>query len=106
MNFCRTAGIAPKRRTMPIEDDIANFYNLMEKQKGQFWFYQSAFRIHYRATKSCIDRTIPRRGQGLRLKDKIDCGITVEIRGMMTRKRHGNNSCLDAYPRNNSCRRQ
>jgi multimeric flavodoxin WrbA len=54
---------------MPIEDDMANFYDLMEKSKWEsFGFTSLLFGSITAQLKAVFDRTIPRRRQRLRLK--------------------------------------
>ncbi|MDD1752504.1 MAG: flavodoxin family protein [Methanotrichaceae archaeon] len=77
VSFCTDCGDCAKGKPCPIEDDMANFSDLMEMANGIVVASPVYFGSITAQLKAVFDRTIPLRRQGLRLKDKIGCGITV-----------------------------
>ncbi len=77
IGFCRDCGNCAKGKTCPEEDDISVVLQTMEKADGIIVASPVYFGSITGQLKTVFDRTIPLRRQGMKLKDKVGCGITV-----------------------------
>lgn len=77
IDYCRDCGGCSKGKPCPIEDDMAKVLGALEKADGIIVASPVYFGTVTAQLKSILDRTIPLRRQGFKLKDKIGCAIAV-----------------------------
>lgn len=77
IDYCRDCGECSKGKPCPTKDDMATVLLALEKADGIIVASPVYFGSVTAQLKAIIDRTVPLRRQGLRLKDKIGCAIAV-----------------------------
>lgn len=77
VGFCKDCGSCTKARPCPEEDDMRTVLEALEKADGIIVASPVYFGSITGQLKAVFDRTIPLKRQGLKLKDKAGCGITV-----------------------------
>lgn len=77
LGFCQDCGSCAKGRPCPNEDDMRTILGALERADGIIVASPVYFGSVTGQLKTIFDRTIPLRRQGMKLKDKVGCGITV-----------------------------
>lgn len=77
VGFCMDCGNCAKGKACPEEDDMPTILDALEKADGIIAASPVYFGSVTAQLKSVFDRTIPLRRQGMKLKDKVGCGITI-----------------------------
>lgn len=77
VGFCMDCGNCAKGKACPEEDDMPIILDALEKADGIIAASPVYFGSVTAQLKSVFDRTIPLRRQGMKLKDKVGCGITI-----------------------------
>jgi len=77
VRFCKDCGSCAKGKPCPEEDDMPSVLDVLERADGVIVASPVYFGSVTGQLKAVFDRTIPFRRQGLKLKDKAGCGITV-----------------------------
>ncbi|HSD58202.1 MAG TPA: flavodoxin family protein [Methanotrichaceae archaeon] len=77
VGFCKDCGSCAKGKPCPEEDDMRTVLETLEKADGIIVASPVYFGSVTGQLKVVFDRTIPFKRQGLKLKDKAGCGITV-----------------------------
>jgi multimeric flavodoxin WrbA len=77
VRFCNDCGDCSKGKPCPIEDDMMNILAALQKADGIIVASPVYFGCISAQLKAVFDRTIPLRRQGLKLKDKVGCAISV-----------------------------
>jgi multimeric flavodoxin WrbA len=77
VGFCMDCGNCAKGKACPEEDDMPTILDALEKADGIIAASPVYFGSVTAQLKAVFDRSIPLRRQGMKLKDKIGCGITV-----------------------------
>ncbi|VVB72845.1 Iron-sulfur flavoprotein [uncultured archaeon] len=77
VDFCTDCGDCSKGRPCPKEDDMSQILSSLEMADGIIAASPVYFGSITGQLKAVFDRTIPLRRQGLRLKNKAGCAITV-----------------------------
>ena len=77
LDFCTDCGDCSRGKPCSKEDDMAHVLTILEKADGIIVASPVYFGSVTAQLKALFDRTIPFRRQGLKLKDKFGCGITV-----------------------------
>lgn len=77
VGFCMDCGNCAKGKACPEEDDMPTILDALEKADGIIVASPVYFGSVTAQLKSVFDRTIPLRRQGMKLKDKVGCGITI-----------------------------
>lgn len=77
VGYCDDCGDCARGRLCPINDDMENIYELMEKADGIIAATPVYFGSITAQLKAIFDRTILLRRQGFKLKDKVGCALTV-----------------------------
>jgi multimeric flavodoxin WrbA len=75
--FCNDCGDCSKGKPCPIEDDMTGILAALQKADGIIIASPVYFGCISAQLKAVFDRTIPLRRQGLKLKDKVGCAISV-----------------------------
>lgn len=77
VGFCKDCGSCAKGKPCPEGDDAADVLEALVKADGIIVASPVYFGSVTAQLKAIFDRTIPLRRQGMKLKDKAGCGITV-----------------------------
>jgi multimeric flavodoxin WrbA len=77
VGFCKDCGSCAKGKPCPEEDDMPAVLAALERADGIIAASPVYFGSVTAQLKAVFDRTIPLRRQGMKLKDKVGCGITV-----------------------------
>jgi len=77
VQFCNDCGDCSKGKPCPIEDDMTKILAALQKADGIIVASPVYFGCVSAQLKAVFDRTIPLRRQGLKLKDKVGCAISV-----------------------------
>ncbi len=77
VGFCKDCGSCAKGKPCPEEDDAPDVLEALERADGIIVASPVYFGSVTAQLKAIFDRTIPLRRQGMKLKDKAGCGITV-----------------------------
>jgi multimeric flavodoxin WrbA len=77
VGFCRDCGTCAKGKPCPEEDDMPLVLEALQRADGIIVASPVYFGSVTAQLKALFDRTIPLRRQGMRLLDKVGCGITV-----------------------------
>ncbi|MEO0248739.1 MAG: flavodoxin family protein [candidate division WOR-3 bacterium] len=77
VGFCKDCGGCAKGKPCPEEDDMPIVLETLEKADGIIVASPVYFGSVTGQLKAIFDRTIPFRRQGMKLKDKVGCSITV-----------------------------
>lgn len=77
VGFCKDCGSCAKGKPCPEEDDMAAVLEALEKANGVIVASPVYFGSVTAQLKAVFDRTVPLRRQGMKLSDKVGCGITV-----------------------------
>jgi multimeric flavodoxin WrbA len=77
VDFCTDCGDCSKSKPCPLEDDMREFYELLERADGIVVASPVYFGSVTAQLKAVFDRTILLRRQGFRLKEKVGCAIAV-----------------------------
>jgi multimeric flavodoxin WrbA len=77
VGFCKDCGTCAKGKPCPEEDDTPTVLDALLKADGIIVASPVYFGSVTAQLKAIFDRTIPLRRQGMKLKDKVGCGITV-----------------------------
>lgn len=77
VSFCNDCGDCSKGKSCPKEDDMAAILTSLQRADGIIIATPVYFGSITAQLKAIFDRTIPLRRQGLRLKDKVGCAISV-----------------------------
>ena len=77
VGFCIDCGDCAKGKPCSIDDDMDKYYESMFEADGFIVASPVYFGSITAQLKAIFDRTLPFRRQGLKLKDKVGCGITV-----------------------------
>jgi len=75
--FCNDCGDCSKGKPCYIEDDMTKILAALQKADGIIVASPVYFGCISAQLKAVFDRTIPLRRQGLKLKDKVGCAISV-----------------------------
>lgn len=75
--FCNDCGDCSKGKPCYIEDDMTEILAALQKADGIIVASPVYFGCISAQLKAVFDRTIPLRRQGLKLKDKVGCAISV-----------------------------
>ncbi|MCK9565799.1 MAG: flavodoxin family protein [Methanothrix sp.] len=77
IDFCSDCGDCSKGKSCPNEDDMTRIICSLERADGIIIASPVYFGSVTAQLKAVFDRTIPLRRQGLRLKDKVGCAVSV-----------------------------
>jgi multimeric flavodoxin WrbA len=77
VQFCNDCGDCSKGKPCYIEDDMTKILAALQKADGIIVASPVYFGCISAQLKAVFDRTIPLRRQGLKLKDKVGCAISV-----------------------------
>ncbi len=77
VGFCKDCGSCAKGKPCPEADDTPAVLDALFKADGIIVASPVYFGSVTAQLKAVFDRTIPLRRQGMKLKDKVGCGITV-----------------------------
>ncbi len=77
VGFCKDCGSCAKGKPCPEGDDTPAVLEALERADGFIVASPVYFGSVTAQLKAVFDRTIPLRRQGMKLKDKVGCGITV-----------------------------
>jgi multimeric flavodoxin WrbA len=77
IGYCNDCGECSSFRPCPIDDDMRGFYQAFEEADGIIVSSPVYFGVVTAQLKAVLDRTLPLRRQGFKLKDKAGCAIAV-----------------------------
>lgn len=77
IGFCEDCGACSRGRSCQHEDDMKAVLAALEQADGMVIVSPVYFGSVTAQLKALFDRTIPLRRQGMKLKDKIGCAVTV-----------------------------
>lgn len=77
IDFCTDCGDCSKGRACPKEDDQSTIIDALERADGIIVASPVYFGCITAQLKAVLDRSIPLRRQGFRLKNKVGCAISV-----------------------------
>jgi multimeric flavodoxin WrbA len=77
VRYCTDCGECARGKPCPIDDDMLEYYDLFEEADGFIVATPVYFGSVSAQLKAVMDRTLPFRRQGLKLKDKAGCAIAI-----------------------------
>jgi multimeric flavodoxin WrbA len=77
IGFCEDCGACSRGRSCQLDDDMKAVLAALEQAEGMVIVSPVYFGSVTAQLKALFDRTIPLRRQGMKLKDKVGCAVTV-----------------------------